>query len=65
MCKLETVKLVEDVWRLNPKNWPRDVYFRRKPYDDPDMYPDVSTIREYFNGFVKVEVEKVWVTDSP
>jgi len=65
MCKLETVKLVEDVWRLNHKNWPRDVYFRRREDDDPDMYPDVSTIREYFNGFVKLEVEKVWVTDSP
>jgi hypothetical protein len=65
MCKLETVKLVEDVWRLNHKNWPRDVYFRRREYDDPDMFPDVSTIQEYFNGFVKLEVEKVWVTDSP
>ena len=65
MCNLETIKLVEDVWRLDPQNWPRDLYFRRKPYDCPDIFPDVSTIREYFNGFVKVEVEKVWVEASP
>jgi hypothetical protein len=65
MCNLETIKLVEDVWRLGRQKWPRDLYFRPKPYDGPDIFPEVSTIREYFNGFVKVEVEKVWVIASP